>query len=102
MSGLITGQDLVSQLKEKRESGADLGTDLYIPSNMLRVGEEVFLDDWTIQDAERELGLKVTAVESGGKEFVEAMLNSEYAMERDNGNFVYIQAFDRQGEVPQE
>lgn len=102
VSGLITGQDLVRQLKEKRESGADLGTDLYIPSNMLRVGEEVFLDDWTIQDAERELGLKVTAVESGGKEFVEAMLNSEYAMERDNGNFVYIQAFDRQGEVPQE
>ena len=102
VSGLITGQDLVGQLKEKRESGADLGTDLYIPSNMLRVGEDVFLDDWTIKDAERELGLRVTAVESGGKEFVRAMLDSEYCMERDNGNFVYIQAYDRQGEAPQE
>lgn len=95
VSGLITGQDLIRQLKEQKDKGADLGKDLLIPSNMLRMGEEIFLDDLTLQDVERELSIKVTAVESGGKEFIEAIINSEYNMERDNGNFVYIQAYDR-------
>lgn len=94
VSGLVTGQDLVKQLKERREMGEDLGDVLQIPSNMLRVGEQVFLDDLTVQDVERELGMKLVAVESGGREFIEAILDSEYRMERKNDNFVYIQAYD--------
>ncbi len=99
VSGLITGQDLVRQLKERRDSGEDLGDVLQIPSNMLRVGEQVFLDDLTVQDVERELGLRVVAVEPGGREFIEAILDPAYCMERENGNFVYIQAYDRSGEA---
>jgi hypothetical protein len=44
---------------------------------------------------ERELGMKVVAVESGGREFIDAILDPEYRMERKNDNFVYIQAYDR-------
>ena len=99
VSGLVTGQDLIRQLKERREAGEDLGGALHIPSNMLRVGEQVFLDDVTVQDVERELNMRVVPVEPGGNEFIQAILDKEYSMERDNGNFVYIQAYDRGGEA---
>ena len=39
VSGLVTGKDLIAQLK-----GRDLGERLLIPINMLRHGEDVFLD----------------------------------------------------------
>ena len=61
VSGLVTGQDLIAQLK-----GQELGQRLLIPSNMLRSGESVFLDDVTVADVERELG--VTAVPGGRRE----------------------------------
>ena len=99
VSGLVTGQDLIRQLKERKEAGEDLGGALHIPSNMLRVGEQVFLDDVTVQDVERELNMRVVPVEPGGNEFIQAILDKEYNMERDNGNFVYIQAYDRGGEA---
>ena len=99
VSGLITGQDLIRQLKERQDAGEDLGEVLQIPSNMLRVGEQVFLDDLTVQDVERELGMKVVAVESGGREFIDAILDPEYRMERKNDNFVYIRAYDRNKET---
>lgn len=96
VSGLITGQDLIRQLKEIQETGEDLGEVLHIPSNMLRSGEQVFLDDLTVADVEKALNMKVTAVESGGKEFIDAIIRpKEYRMERNNENFVYIQAYDR-------
>lgn len=98
VSGLITGQDLIRQLKERQCQGEDLGAVLQIPSNMLRMGEAVFLDDLTTADVERELGMKLVAVDSGGKEFVEALLNPAYRMERDNESFVYIKAYDRKEE----
>lgn len=95
VSGLITGQDLVKQLKERKARGEELGDVLQIPSNMLRMGEQVFLDDLTVQDVEQELGMRLVAVESGGREFIDAILDEEYRMERTNDNFVYIQAYGR-------
>ena len=52
VSGLITGQDLKAQLLEKKASGTDLGDTLLITCNMLRSGEQVFLDDMTVQELE--------------------------------------------------
>ncbi|MBO5208262.1 MAG: DUF512 domain-containing protein [Lachnospiraceae bacterium] len=95
VSGLVTGQDLVKQIKKRQNEGLELGNVLNIPSNMLRMGEQVFLDDMTVEKVEIELGMKVVPVESGGQDFLEAMTNIEYHMNRDNGNFVYIQAYDR-------
>lgn len=97
VSGLITGQDLIGQLKERQDRGEDLGNVLQIPSNMLRTGEQVFLDDITVQDVEEALKMKVIAVDAGGGEFIDAILNSEYQMDRDNENFVYIQAYKDRG-----
>lgn len=95
VSGLITGNDLLSQLRALQQTGEDLGETILIPSNMLRSGEQVFLDDLTVADVEKALHRKVTAVEAGGKEFIDAILHPEYRMDRRNENFVYIQAYDR-------
>lgn len=95
VSGLITGQDLVKQIKERQDNGEELGRILNIPSNMLRIGEQVFLDDMTVAEVETKLGMKLIPVESGGKDFIEAIINPDYSINRDNGNFVYIQAYDR-------
>ncbi len=90
VSGLVTGQDLLAQLSERK----DLGDRVLIPSNMLRTGEEVFLDDLTITDIESKLGVILCPVEADGAHLLEAILNPEYKMNRSNDNFVYVKAYD--------
>ena len=80
---------------EYKEQGVDLGETLLIPSNMLRTGEEVFLDDMTVQQVEKALEVHLTAIEPGGQDFVDAILDEEYQMERENEEFVYVNAYDR-------
>lgn len=93
VSGLITGQDMVKQLKEARENGIELGDTLLIPDNMLRMGESVFLDDMTVQEAECLLNMKIGAVESSGHALVDAVLFGEYEESREQEGFVYVQAY---------
>ena len=93
VSGLITGQDLIRQLKERKNIGEDLGDTLQLPSNLLRSGEQVFLDDVTVAQVEAALGMRVITVEPGGRDFIEAIINPQYCSDRDNENFVYIQAY---------
>ena len=69
VSGLITGTDLVEQLK-----GAELGERLYIPANMLRSGERVFLDDMTVEEAQNALGVPIIPLdEESGFDLVDAI-----------------------------
>ena len=72
VSGLITGLDLIAQLKDQ-----DLGDELLLPTNMIRSGERVFLDDLTIEDAEEALGISIRIVESGGRDLVCAVTGEE-------------------------
>lgn len=69
VSGLITGQDLINQLKEK-----PLGEKLLLPCNMLRIEEQDFLDDVTIQDVKDALQVPVDIVKSSGQDFIDAVL----------------------------
>ncbi len=69
VSGLVTGGDIISQLK-----GCELGETLLIPISMLRHDEDVFLDNTTVSDVERELKVKVVAVQNDGFELLEEML----------------------------
>ena len=70
VSGLITGQDLVAQLK-----GTDIGKALLITGNMLRHGEEVFLDDMTLTQVREELGCEVVTVGQDDGALLEAVLS---------------------------
>ncbi len=69
VSGLITGRDLIRQLK-----GKPLGSRLLLPASMFRSGEDVFLDDVTKEDVENALQVPVNIVKSSGRDFVEAVL----------------------------
>lgn len=74
VSGLITGQDLRKQLKERMAEN-DLGERILIPCNMLRSGESVFLDDVTVEELEEELQISIVVVDEGGAEFVHAIID---------------------------
>jgi len=69
VAGLITGKDFLSQLK-----GRELGQRLLISANMLRQEEMDFLDDVTLEEAERELGVKIYPISQDGGELCDAML----------------------------
>ena len=61
VTGLITGQDLINQLK-----GRELGERLFISQNMLRREELDFLDDVTLEEAAAALGVAIYPIESDG------------------------------------
>ena len=69
VAGLLTGQDIIARLKEKK-----LGDVVVLPNCMFRSGETVFLDDVTREDAERELGVPVVILRDDADAFVHALL----------------------------
>lgn len=77
VAGLITGQDLIAQLKDK-----PLGDRLILPSVMFKSGEEVFLDDITKTQAEDALQIPINIVKSSGYDLVDAILDPEAAREQ--------------------
>lgn len=72
VAGLITGQDLRNQLADK-----ELGDVVLLPNNMLRSGEEVFLDDMTVTELAEALQIKVKIVGSSGQDLINAVLQME-------------------------
>jgi len=68
VSGLITGNDIIAQLK-----GKELGSKLLIPQNMLRFGEEVFLDDVTVSGLSEALGVSIRIVKQDGADLFDAL-----------------------------
>ena len=69
VSGLITGQDLMTQLQRQK-----LGEVLLIPCNMLKTDEDVFLDDFTVREVESTLQVPVNIVKSSGQDLIDAIL----------------------------
>lgn len=58
VTGLITGQDILTALK-----GQDLGDGLLLPSLMIKLHSTLFLDDMTVEALAAELGTKIWIVE---------------------------------------
>lgn len=69
VAGLLTGQDIISQLKDK-----DLGDYLILPDVLLRTGEEVLLDDLTVTDLEKALQIEIRIVKSDGTSLIDTIL----------------------------
>lgn len=69
VSGLVTGGDLIDQLR-----GDDIGDRLIITSSMLRFENDLFLDDVSTDDVERELGVTLVPVNNNGNDLVEAVI----------------------------
>ncbi len=69
VTGLLTGQDIYGPLK-----GMELGSELLISRSMLKSGEELFLDDYTVEELSSGLDVKVTIVENDGADLAEKIL----------------------------
>ena len=69
VSGLLTGTDIMAQGKE-----LPLGERMLLPENVLRSGEQVLLDDYTVQDLEKTLQVPVNIVKSSGYDFINTIL----------------------------
>ncbi|MGN0202936.1 MAG: DUF512 domain-containing protein [Coprococcus sp.] len=71
VSGLLTGKDIMEQLK-----GLDLGDRLLLPVNILRSGEdiELLLDDVTVPEIENALQIPISIVQSNGQDLVYKIL----------------------------
>ena len=72
VAGLVTAGDMIDQLR-----GRELGDELLIPRVMLKADEPVFLDDLTVSDVERELGIHIRASRNDGFEYLDAVMGIE-------------------------
>lgn len=69
VSGLITATDIISQLKDK-----PLGDALLLTTSMFKRDTDIFLDDMTISDVEKALGVKVIVTENDGFDLLDKIL----------------------------
>ncbi len=58
VTGLLTGEDLIVGLKDK-----DLGEAIFIPSMMLKINTDLFLDDKNIAEVEKALSTEIHVVD---------------------------------------
>ena len=70
VSGLVTGGDMIDQLR-----GKDLGSKLLIPENMVRHEGDLFLDNVSVADVERELGVPVEITLQDGADLADKFLH---------------------------
>ncbi len=70
VTGLLTGTDIINQLKDK-----ELGSYLLLSNDILRNGETVLLDDITVDDIKNALQSEIRIVQSDGKSLIDAVLN---------------------------
>ena len=70
VSGLLTGQDIIEQLKEQK-----LGDELLLPINVLRSGEDVLLDNVHLDEIEKTLQVPIRIVKSNGKDLFDALIS---------------------------
>lgn len=71
VSGLLTGRDIVAQLK-----GKDLGDTLFLPQNLLKADEDILLDDMTLTGLEEALQADISVVQSSGDAFVQGIVDA--------------------------
>ena len=71
VTGLVTGSDIISNLK-----GKNIGEELLISSSMLRREGDKFLDDLTPEDLEKALNTKVKVISNDGFDFVSNLLGN--------------------------
>ncbi len=69
VSGLITARDLIAQINEHGKLKR-----VGIPCNMLKMDEEIFLDDMTLSEVINALQVPVDIVKSSGRDLLMTML----------------------------
>jgi len=88
VAGLITGIDLINQLKHKV-----IGEKLVLPISMLRTGEKVFLDDLSVTDVQSSLGCSISMSSLSGASFVNQILFDPEEFDEINEQIVYTSLY---------
>ena len=70
VTGLLTGEDLIFGLQNK-----DLGEAIYIPSIMLKINTDLFLDDKKIQEVENRLNTKIHVLDDSN-DIIDTLIGS--------------------------
>ncbi len=73
VAGLITGTDLIAQLKDRT-----IGESLILPDTMFRFQEDILLDDIRVTEVESALHCRVDIVKSSGMDLIDIV--SKYAV----------------------
>ena len=69
VSGLVTARDIMAQL-----DGKELGENLLLPCNMLKADEDIFLDDYTVDQVSKALQVPIVIVKSSGQDLIDGIL----------------------------
>ena len=69
VSGLMTGGDLINQLKSK-----ELGEYLLLPYSCLKDDEDIFLDDVTLSAVKKALKVKIRKINGTGEGFINKII----------------------------
>lgn len=77
VAGLLTAKDIIEQTK-----GINLGDYVLVPQNMLRGGEEIFLDDITVKELEKALNRKIIICDYTGEDLIK--LINKHCKEQNN------------------
>lgn len=82
VSGLLTGQDIIGQLK-----GKELGEVLFLPENVLKADEDIFLDDISLKEMSDSLQVPVNVIQSEGRDFVDKIAGIKGEEIEDGGQY---------------
>lgn len=69
VTGLLTAGDIIEQLR-----GKPLGSELLLSSSMIKKDSDLFLDDITISQVERELGVTIRLTDNDGQSLLDGMI----------------------------
>lgn len=83
VSGLVTGRDLIAQLKAQ-----PLGDRLLFPSSMLRHEGDLFLDDVTPEEVAKQLEVSAIPVPNDGCALLEALTGLKLEESCDDGDVI--------------
>ncbi|WKY48904.1 DUF512 domain-containing protein [Eubacteriaceae bacterium ES3] len=75
VSGLITGQDIINQIKPLLK--IHKFDELLIPENAFKKDSDLLLDDYTLEKVSRLLEVNITKTPVNGRVLVEALLNQK-------------------------
>ena len=76
VTGLLTGQDIINTLKEYEKNNIDLGEYVIMPRVMLKDDEDIFLDDTTLKDFQKEINKKIIVTDGTGNTFIHAICHN--------------------------
>lgn len=70
VAGLLTGKDIIEQIQGTLKEALT-----FIPRNMLKADEDIFLDDVTVEELENKLGTKIITCKYTGEDLIEKITN---------------------------